>query len=74
MAASLRYHPLASPLSHAQHTFPGIRVIEFIGVHMEQEESGDEIELSRVAGIYGAVSALGSDGIQLGVAWDGAER
>ncbi len=40
---------------------------------MESEESGDEIELPRVAGIYGAVPALGFDGFQLGVAWDGAE-
>ena len=40
---------------------------------MEQEKSGDETELSGVAGIYGAISAVGFDGIQLGVAWDGAE-
>lgn len=40
---------------------------------MEQEESGDEVELSGPAGVYGAVSALGFDGVQLGVAWDGAE-
>ena len=40
---------------------------------MEQAEPGNEVELSRLAGVYGAVSALGIDGIQLGVAWDGAE-
>ena len=40
---------------------------------MEPEEPGDEAELSGVAGVYGAVSALGFDGIQLGVAWDCAE-
>ena len=40
---------------------------------MEQEKSGDETELSGVTGVYGAISAVGFDGIQLSVAWDGAE-
>lgn len=40
---------------------------------MESEESGDEVELSGLAGLYGAISPLGFDGVQLGVAWDGAE-
>ena len=40
---------------------------------MEQAEPGNEVELFGVAGLYGAVSALGLDGIQFGVAWDGAE-
>lgn len=40
---------------------------------MEQAEPGNEVELPWVAGVYGAVSALGFDGIQLGVARDGAE-
>lgn len=40
---------------------------------MEQEESRDPIELSGFAGVYGAVSAMGPYGIQLGVAWDGPE-
>ena len=35
MAAHLRHHPPAGPLSHAQHAFPRIRVIELLGVHME---------------------------------------
>ena len=73
MAARLRHHPPTRPLSHAQHSFPRIRLIQFSGVHMEQEESGDEIELSGTAGVYGAVFALGFDGVQLGVAWDCAE-
>ena len=73
MAPRLRHQPPAGPLSYAQHTFPRIRVIELFGVHMEQEESGNEVELSGLAGVHGAISALGFDGVQLGLAWDGAE-
>lgn len=73
MAACIRYDPPVRSLSHAEHTVPWIRSVQFVGVHMEQEESGDEIELSGVAGVYCAVSTLGFDGIQFGVAWYGAE-
>ncbi len=73
MAARLCHHAPARPLPHAQHTLPRIRLVEHLGLHMEQEEPGDETEFPRAAGVYGAVSALGVDGVQLGVAWDGAE-
>ena len=73
MVARLRYHPPAGSLPHAEHTFLRIGIIEFFGVHMESEESGDEIELSGAAGVHGTVSTLGFDGVQLGVAWDGAK-
>ena len=40
---------------------------------MEQEESRDEIEFLGTAGVYGAVFAVGFDGVQFGIAWDCAE-
>lgn len=73
MATSLRHHTPPGPLSHAQHTLPRLRALELSGVHLEQEESGDEAELPGIARVHGAVPALGPDGIQLGVARDGAE-
>ena len=74
MAAPLRHHSLAGPLPYAEHTFPRVRLVQFSSVHMEQEESGDKVELSGFISIHGALSALGFDGLQLGIAWDGAER
>lgn len=74
MAPSLRHHTPPRPLSHAQHTVPRLRALELSGLHMEQEEPGDAVELPGLARLYGAVPALGSHGVQLGLARDGAER
>ena len=63
MAARLRHHPPTGPFAHAQHTLPRVRALEFAGVHMEQEESGDEVEFSGIARFHGAVPALGVDGV-----------
>ena len=73
MAARLRYHPPTGPFAHAQHTLPRIRALEFAGVYLEPAESGDEVEFLGLARFHGAVSAVGSDGVQSGVAWDRAE-
>ena len=73
MAARLRHHPTAGSFAHAQHTLPRIRPLEFAGVYMEQEEPGDEVEFFGLARFHGAVSAVGFDGVQSGVAWDRAE-
>lgn len=74
MAPSLRHNPPPRPLPHAQHTFPWIRAVEFPSVHMEQEEPGDEAEFPGFAGFHGAISALGPDGVLVGVTRNCAER
>ena len=73
MAARLRHYPPTRPLTHAQHTLSRIRPLEFAGVYMEPEEPGDEVEFFGSARLHGAVSAVGFDGVQSGVAWDRAE-
>ncbi len=49
--------------SAAEYTISGKCPVEFLGVCMEQEESGDKTELFGVAGFYSAVFALGVDGV-----------
>lgn len=73
MAARLRHHAPTGPFAHAQHTFPRVRALEFAGLHMEPEESGDEVELLGLARFHGAVSAVGVDGVQSSVTRDRAE-
>ena len=73
MATRLRHHPPTGPFAHAQHTLPRVRALQFAGVYMEQEESGNEVEFFGIARFHGAVSAVGFDGVQSGVAWDRAE-
>lgn len=63
MAAPLRNHPSTSSITYAQHSIPRLSVIEQPGVYMEQEKSGNEVEFLRVAGVHGAISAMGFDGV-----------
>ena len=63
LASSLCHNSPARSFAHAQHTFSRISLIKLASVHMEQEESGNETEFPRVAGIYGTVLAVGLDGV-----------
>ena len=63
MATPLCHHPPPRPRPHAQHTLPRIRPLEFSGLYMEQEKSRDETEFLGVVGFYGALSAVGFDGV-----------
>ncbi len=40
---------------------------------MEPAKSGDEAQLFGAVGVYGAVFAVGVDGVFAGAAWDGPE-
>ena len=51
------------PLSASINALFRIRAEQQFGVHMVEKKSGDETELSGAAGVYGALSAVGVDGV-----------
>lgn len=50
-------------------SLPGQCFVELTGIHLEQEKSRDKAQLFGSLGVYGAISAMGLDGIQSCAAW-----
>lgn len=59
--------------SVAEYPVLGQCAVQLAGLHLEQEEPGNQAQLFGLVGLYGAVFAVGVDGVQSGVAWDSAQ-
>lgn len=68
MAATVCHGVATAPVRGAEHAFPRLGLEQLARVHMVTTKQRDSVELSRPAGVYGAVSTVGVDGLQPGLA------
>lgn len=73
LAAPLLHDPSPPPLPPPLNPLPRLRPLLLARLHLVAAEPGNAVVVSRVAGIYGAVFAVGADGVFAGAAWDGAQ-
>jgi len=73
LATPLRHQHPPLPLPHALDALPRLGSQQLTGLYLVAAQPGDEIELLGAAGVYGAVPAVGVDGVQFGAAWERAE-
>jgi len=74
LVAHLCHYTTPRARTNALDTLPRVGAVEQFGIYMEQAKPGDPAQFLGAVGIYGAVSAVGVDGVLAGAAWDGAER
>ena len=61
------------PFATALHSLPRLGAEFDAGVHMEPTKPGNEALLLGAAGVYGAIPAMGLDGLQSGATRDSAK-